>query len=242
MPKVTSLILAVAKAFDGVFVAGMTTKSDLVTGLCWVRPAREHGRVCMDDLTTPDGQVLRPFDVVEFNLLQPRPVPPHTEDWIADFEHARPRILRRLQGKRRIRFLRKYRDTAPHQVLKGQQRSLCLIKPSWVTGSFRQDPGSAHLDARLAFKLEGRTYRGSFTKGGFATTDLEWLAVGNSWLPEGGGWTEFDASILEARYGIEEIYLVIGLSRFHQRRFEPVIIGVHTVPDYQVRAVTSESM
>jgi hypothetical protein len=117
-----------------------------------------------------------------------------------------------------------------------------LIKPRSVTGSFRQEPGSAHLEARLAFKLEGRTYRGSFTKGGFATTDLKWLALGQSWLPEGGGWIEFDGGILQARYGIEEIYLVIGLSRLHQRQFEPVIIGVHTVPDYRVPAVTSESI
>jgi hypothetical protein len=98
------------------------------------------------------------------------------------------------------------------------------------------------LEARLAFRVEGRTYRGSFTKGGFATTDLRWLTLGDSWLPEGGGWTEFDEGMLEVRHGIEEIYLVIGLSRLHQRQFEPVIIGVHTVPDYQVPAVTPESM
>ncbi len=233
MPIMTALILAVAKLSAGMCVAGMTTEPDLVTGLCWVRPVREHGRVRIDDLTTPDDQVIRPFDVVELNLLQSRPSPPHTEDWIADFEHDRPRILRRLEGKRRSRFLLKYCDTAPRQVLEGQQRSLCLIKPSSVTGSFRQDPGSAHLDARLAFRLGGRTYRGSFTKGGFATADRKWLALGQSWLPKHGGWTEFDAGILEARCGIEEIYLVIGLSRSHHRRFEPVIVGVHTVPDYQ---------
>lgn len=241
MPTVICLILAVAKTVDGVFVAGMTTEPDLVTGLCWVRPTREYGRVLMDDLTTADDQVLRPFDVVEFNLLRPHPSPPHTEDWIADFEHGHPRIVRRLEGERRSHFLHKYHDTAPRQVLVSQQRSLCLIKPRSVTGSFRQEPGRAKLDARLAFKLEGRTYRGSFTKGGFATTDLKWLALGSSWLPEGGGWTEFDEGMLEVRHGIEEIYLVIGLSRLHQRQFEPVIIGVHTVPDYQVPSITSET-
>ena len=240
MPTAAVLILAVAKAGNGLFVAGMTTEPDLVTGLCWVRPTREHGRVCMDDLTTPDDQVLRPFDVVEFNLLRPRPKSPHTEDWIADFERDRPSIVRRLEGEKRSRFLHKYRDTAPRQVLEGQQRSLCMVKPSSVTGSFRQSPGSAHLDARLAFRLGGQTYRGSFTKGGFAATDLKWLALGDSWLPEGGGWAEFDAGILEARYGIEQIYLVIGLSRSGQSRFEPVIVGVHTVPDYQV-PITSET-
>lgn len=229
----TVLILAVSKTFDGACMGGMTTESDPVTGLCWVRPTRKDGRLFMDDLTTPNNEILRPFDVVEINLLRPRPTPPHTEDWIADFVRDRPRVIRRLEGESRSRFLHKYCDTAPRQVLVGQQRSLCLVKPGSVTGSFRQDPGSAHLDARMAFTLGGRTYRGPFAKGGLATTDLRWLALGQGWLPECGGWTEFDAGILEARYGIEEIYLVIGLSRSHQRRFKPVIVGVHTVPDYQ---------
>ena len=233
MPTVATLILAAARADDGLFVAGMTTETDPVTGLCWVRLVRDHGPVRIQDLTTQDDRILRPFDVVEFNLLQPRPVPPRTEDWITEFGRKGPRIVRHLEGERRSRFLHRYCDTAPRHVLEKQQRSLCLIKPKSVTGSFRQQPNSAHLEARLAFKLQGRIYRGSVPKGGFAITDPQWLAWGRTWLPEGGGWIEFDEGILAARHGIEEIYLVIGLSRFHQRRFEPVIVGVHTVPDYQ---------
>ena len=228
------LILAAARADDGLVVAGMTTEPDPVTGLRWVRLAREHGLVQMEDLITPDGQTVRPFDVVELNLIRARPIPPRTEDWITDFDQQRPRIIRRLQGERRMRFLRKHCDTAPRQVLEGQQRSLCLIRARSVTGSFRQEPGSARLNARLTFKVGGRRYRGSFPRGGLATLDPRWLALGSSWLPEGGGWTEFDTGILKARYSIEEIYLVGGLSRRHQRRFEPLIVGVHTVPDYQV--------
>ena len=212
----------------------MTTEPDQVTGLRWVRLVKEQGRMETKDLDAPDAQVLRPFDVVEFNLLRPRPNPPRIEDWIADFDRVPPQVVRHLEGERRSRFLRKYSDTAPRQVLVAQQRSLCLIKPDSITGSFRQKPDSAHLEARLAFKLEGRAYRGSFTKGGFATTDPVWLALGSRWLPDGGGWADFDEGILQARYGIEEVYLVIGLSRSLQRRFEPVIVGVHTVPEYQV--------
>ena len=234
MTTVTTLILATARSDDGLLVAGMTTEPDPVTGLRWVRLVREHGRVRMEDLLTPDGQSVHPFDVVEFNLLRARPIPPRDEDWIADIERERPRIVRRLQGERRTRFLRKHCDTAPHQVLLAQQRSLCLIKPDSVTGSFRQKPDSAYLDARLAFKLGGRTYGGSFTKGGFAIVDPVWLAWGRRWLPEEGGWVEFDEAMLAAWHGILEIYLVVSLSRHDQRRFEPVIAGVHTVPDYQV--------
>jgi hypothetical protein len=225
----TVLILTVASTSDGLCIAGMTAEPHPVTGLRWVRLVRTRGAVRMEDLTTADNQTIRPFDVVEFNLIRPRPVPPQTEDWIADLDQDRPRILRRLEGERRSRFLRARLDSAPREVLDRQRRSLCLIKPALITGSFRRDPGSAYLDARLAFRLDGRAYRGTFAKGGLAVSDLEWLALGASWLPEGGGWIEFDTGDLEARRGIGEICLVVGLVRSHQRRFEPAILGVHTL-------------
>lgn len=233
MPITEVLILAVTKMLGGICIAGMTAEPDPVTGLRWVRPTREYDHVLLGDITTPGNAILHPFDVVTFNLLRPCPDPPHTEDWIVDFVHQRPRIVRRLEGERRAGFLQRYLDTAPRQVLEGQQRSLCLIKPDWVTGCFRLDPYSGHFDARLAFGLEGRAYRGSVAKGGLSVTDLKWRALGRAWLPEAGGWTEFDASDLEARLGIREIFLAVGLTRAHQGEFWPIVVGVHTCPDFQ---------
>lgn len=227
------LILAVTKMLGGVCIAGMTAEPDLVTGLRWVRPVREHGHVLLGDITTPDGTVLRPFDVVEFNLLRPWPVPPHTEDWITDFVHHRPRIARRLEGERRSGFLHKYLDTDACQVLESQERSLCLVKPNWLKGCFRLDPYSGKFDARLAFSLDQRRYVGSYSKGGISVTDLKWRALGRGWLPEEGGWTEFETDDLRARFGIQEIYLAVGLTRSYRGDYWRVIVGVHTLPDYQ---------
>jgi hypothetical protein len=218
----------------------MTTDAHPASGLRWVRPVPERGSLCMENLTTAGGELIRPFDVVELNLLEPRPMPPHIEDWIVDFERDRPRIVRRLEGERRNGFLQKYFDAAPRQVLEGQQRSLCLINANSVTGSFRQDPNSAHLDARLSFKIEGRAYQGAYTKGGLAVTDRQWLALAAGWLPESGGWTEFDMGMLEARLGVEQVFLVIGLRHSDRRRFEPIILSVHTIPEYVV-PITGET-
>jgi hypothetical protein len=227
------LILAVTRMLGGVCIAGMTTEPDPVTGLRWVRPVREHGHVLLGDIATADGAVLRPFDVVEFNLQRPCPVPPHTEDWVTDFVDHRPRIARRLGSGRRAGFLRKYLDTDPCQVLESQERSLCLVKPDWVKGSFRLDAYSGKFDARLAFSLGQRRYLGSYSKGGIAVTDLKWRALGRAWLPEDGGWTEFEADDLAARFGMQEIFLAVGLTRSQRGLFWRVIVGVHTLPDYQ---------
>jgi len=232
MPVKRTLLLAVTKTLGGVGIAGMTTEPDDVTGLCWVRPVREHGHVLLGDITSADGAVLQPFDVVELDLLHPRASSPHVENWITDFVHRRPQVDRRLEGKSRANFLCKYLDSAPREVLVSQQRSLCLVKPDWVKGAFRLDGESGDFDAHLSFGLDGESYLGSYAKGGFAVTDLKWRALGRAWLPRSGGWTNFDTGDLKARFGIREIYLAIGLTHSFQGSNWPIVIGVHTLPDY----------
>jgi hypothetical protein len=231
MPVKETLMLAVTRMLGGVCIAGMTTEPDPVSRLRWVRPVRERGHVLVGDITTTEGVMLRPFDVVELNLLQARPLPPHSEDWIADFVQHRPRIVRRLEGDRRSSFLHSYLDTDPQQVLDCHERSLCLLSPDWIQGCFRLDAYSGKFEARLGFGLGGRRY-GSYTKGGLRVTDLKWRALGRTWLPEAGGWTEFDAGDLEARLGVTEVFLAIGLTRSFKGECWAIVIGVHTVPDF----------
>ncbi len=233
MPIQEVLLLAVTRMLGGLCLAGMTAEQDPVTGLRWVRPVSEYGHVLLGDITTATGQVLRPFDVVAFCLVRPRPDPPHAEDWTVDFVHHRPRILRRLDGDRRARFLERTLDQEPGQVLRVRERSLCLVKPDWVTGCFRLDPYSGKFDAHLGFGLDGRRYTGSQAKGGLPVTDLKWRALGRAWLPTAGGWVDFDQGDLEARFGIEKIYLALGLTRSFRGEFWPMVIGVHAEPDFE---------
>jgi hypothetical protein len=207
----------------------MTGERDAVTGLRWIQIRPESGR--LRDLF-PTGPLLRPFDVVALNLLSPNPQAPYTERWIVGLPEDGLQIRRRLGGARLRRFLGAHTDRAPHQVLDKQERSLCLIEPTWIQGTFRLDPTSGRFDARIAFGLERRTYRGPFARGGFVVADPNWMALGRSWLPRAGGWTEFDGGDLEARLGIEALYLVVGLARAAGSVLEPTLLAVHTVPDY----------
>jgi hypothetical protein len=233
MPVQPTLILAVTKMLGGVCIAGMTTEPDPVTVLRWVRPVRDHGHVLLGDVTTREGEVLRPFDVAELHLVRPRPETPHTEDWIADFVQQRPRVIRYLQLDRRAAFLAEHVDRAPGDVLLTQERSLCLIKPDWVRGAFRLDGYSGQFDARIAFGLEGHEHLGSRARGGVSVTDIKWRALGRTWLPEEGGCIDSDDAGLKARLGAEEVFLVAGLTRSYQRGFWLIEVGVHTIPDYQ---------
>ena len=233
MPVQPTLILAVTRMLGGVCIAGMTTEPDPVTVLRWVRPVRDHGHVLLGDVTTREGEVLRPFDVAELHLVRPRSEAPHTEDWITDFVQHRPRVIRRLRRDRRATFLAGHVDKAPREVLNTQGRSLCLIKPDWVRGAFRLDGYSGQFDARIAFGLEGHEHLGSQAKGGVSVTDIKWRALGRTWLPEEGGCIDFDDADLKARLGAEEVFLVTGLTRSYRGDFWLIVVGVHTIPDYQ---------
>ena len=228
------LILAVTKMLSGVCTAGMTTERDPVTGLKWVRPVKDFGTLLLGDLTDRHGMVIRPFDVVELYLVKPRPDPPHVEDWVTDLVRHRPRIVRRLEGERRADFLSKYLDKNPHEVLARRSRSLCLVKPDQVKASFSLDAYSGQYEARLAFSLGAEAYLGSMRKGGLPVTDVKWRALGREWLGEGGGRLDCDEGELRDRLGVEGFYLALGLSRSYEGEYWLLVLGVHTVPDYDV--------
>ena len=231
MPDTEVLILAMTRMLSGVCTAGMTQEPDETTGLRWVRPVKDFGTLLLGDLTGAQGRVIQLYDVVSLRLQKPCPDPPHAEDWLTDFVRHRPRLLRRLEGDRRAAFLRDYLDTAPHEVLLAQKRSLCLIQPDQVWGRFTLDAYSGKYEARLAFSLGDQAFLGSASKGGLPVTDLKWRTLGRAWLT-GGGRLDFDNDSLREKLGADEIYLTIGLSRTYQGQVWPLVLAVHAVPDY----------
>jgi hypothetical protein len=235
MPRQEVLILAVTKMLSGVCTAGMTTERVPVTGLKWVRPVKDFGTLLLGDLTDRRGTVICPFDVVELYLVKPHPDPPHVEDWVTDFVRHRPRIVRRLEGERRADFLSKYLDENPHEVLAGHSRSLCLVKPDQVKASFSLDAYSGKYEARLAFTLGAEAYLGSMRKGGLPVTDVKWRALGREWLGDRGGRLDCDEGELRDRLGVADLNLVLGLSRSYEGEYWLLVLGVHTVPDYEVQ-------
>jgi hypothetical protein len=168
-------------------------------------------------------------DVVELHLLEPRPDPPHIEDWLTDFVHHRPRRLRRLEGARRAEFFAKYLDPAPQDVLTHCSRSLCLIKPSRAWAHFQLDAYSGKFEARMGFELASNEWH--TTPRGIAVTDLKWRAMGRRWLADRAGTLVLDPDKLGERLQADELYLTIGLSRTWKGKCWPLVVGVHAVPD-----------
>jgi hypothetical protein len=234
MPPQEVLILAVTRMHSGVCTAGFTQDSDPASHLRWVRPVKEFGSLLLGDLKDADGRVIQCSDVVELNLQKHRPNPPHTEDWLTDFIYQRPRLLRRLEGKRRARFFSQYLDRFPEDVLgPNPTRSLCFIRPDRLWACFSLDPYSLKYEARIGFTLGDIRHRRANSFKGVPVTDLKWRALGRHWLDERGGELRLDEDALRERLPFEDLYLALGPSRGYQGQLWLLVIGVHTVPDYE---------
>jgi hypothetical protein len=237
MPLQQVLLLAMTRMRSGICVAGFSTQPDPVTGLRWVRPVRDFDTVQAGDMCDEQGSIFCCCDVVELRLLEPRPNPPHVEDWLTDFVYHRPRRLRRLQGDKRAKFLAKYVDPAPQDVLTQCSRSLCLVKPSRVWAHFELDPYSAKYAPRIGFELDAANSERSHSAWrtappGITVTDLKWRALGRKWLTDRGRTLDLEPDDLYERLGARELYLTVGLSRAWRGQCWPLVVGVHAVPDY----------
>jgi hypothetical protein len=235
MPRREVLILAMTKMRAGICTAGLTRTPHPITGLTWVRPVRDFGTLLRGDMTDAEGRLAQCGDVVELHLVEPRPDPPHVEDWVTDFVRHRPRLLRHLEGERRARFLARHLDRAPEEVLIQHTRSLCLIRPARVWARFSLDAYSGKYEPRMGFELAGEANHPQATAPrGVHVTDLQWRAQGRAWLGGRGGHMTLDHEALLERLQAEALYLAVGLSRSWQGAYWPLVVGVHTVPDYRV--------
>jgi hypothetical protein len=175
---------------------------------------------------------MRPFDLVALHLLQPQPDPPHVEDVLCDFIRPRPEWRGRLDESRREAFLEACLDPHPAEIwcrLPAQRvgsRSLTLFEPSALTAAFALDSYSGKYECRIAWPGYDRPQ-------GVPVTDLKWRALGRQWAARGPQHQQYDLPALKRRLEAERIYLAVGLSRTYQGQVWPIVVGVHTLPDYE---------
>lgn len=212
------VVLAVTKMLSGMCTGGISLSTDK-----WVRPVKEFGTLLKGDLTYTDRTFIRPFDIVDFSLIKHRPRPPHIEDWTCDFVRSRPSKAGTLPDI--LRFLKDHSEPdSPQQILKAE-RSLALFEPAHVEAIFALDNYSGKYSVRLRAAEIGERP--------IAVTDIRWRALGRTLLKDKEDLAMSSDEIRE-RLGIENIFIALGLSRFHENRHWPLVIGVHTWPDYKV--------
>lgn len=239
--KTTLVMLAVTKMQTGVCIAGVRRDNPAE----WVRPVRAFGTILLGDITyAPTAQaaqstarrVMRPFDLTEIALDRARTTPPFVEDWTCDFAHQRPHLLGSVAEPDRAAIL-DAACCAPDAILAQGERSLGAVAIDGLTATFRHDTYNGKYEARLAFTGLPAGMADA------ACTDLKWRAVGRRLLATqpttqvGADGVRTlvlrDDALRAAIGGAARMWLALGLSREYHGRSWPLVVGVHTVPDYE---------
>jgi hypothetical protein len=254
--KVTLAMLAVTAMKTGVCIAGVRPDAPAT----WMRPVREFGSVLLGDITYPPSggsspsaprRVMRPFDLVDLTLGHARPDPPHVEDWTCDFAHSRPRLVGTLPEERRAALLDGAASTVD-EVWRRHTRSLATLRVDQFSAIFTSDAYTGKYEARVAFP--GLPPDVSSVP----CTDLKWRAFGRRLLAGAASLLEGDTrtlvlagaeldAALDATAGSRDrasagqlgstgraYWIAMGLARAYNGQHWPLVVGVHTLPDYEV--------
>jgi hypothetical protein len=173
--------------------------------------------------------VVQLLDLVEFTLVKPIPSAPHFEDWLADFR--RPiRVLSHPDVHVRQKVLEAAAESSPDPVLRDKKRSLVLVEPDRIETAVFDPSSYGKYKVRLSFTLGHRSYQGeSATEPGYPCTDLKLRAWGRRFRRR----TELNDTGLRKLLQADRIFLAMGLTRPFKDNCWPMVVGFHTLPDFQ---------
>jgi hypothetical protein len=210
-------------------------------GTC-VRPVIPFQGIPEWFLHKDDCLIVRPFAVVELDLLRHTPEPPHTEDWEIDRFHRRLVVAQLPDGRKQHLLERtssgsvtdifetEIHDDFGFYVKAGEgARSLGTLRPAEIGGVIYEPKSDGKWDYRIVFKDQaGQVYR-------LAVTDLAYRCYLDYGRVEVGYPVGELVSRLASLFNQRTTFLRIGLARQWERfpdRCYLQITGIYTFPDY----------
>jgi len=204
-----------------------------------VRPVLPPPGIHERSLCANKKPIVFPFAVVEYDLLEHTPKPPHMEDW--RYDPASVRFIKRLGEKEKRETLERLRDpsvnaifgvpvisTRGHYIMAGQgKRSLGTIQPSEVS-----DVICETADGEWKYRLQ--FVDATQTTWRLTVTDLTWRYYCDSQRRAGKPPRKIAAELTRL-LATSQVYLRVGLARGwdeHPDRCYLQITGVYTFPDY----------
>jgi hypothetical protein len=222
-----------------VCVAGFTSD-----GAC-VRPCLKHRNLDELWLWNQDTLVVRPFAVVELDLLSREVQPPHTEDWTINPAHRV--FIRILPASEQESFLQRVRDASVAEIFGAEMHFKVwdgLRKACWIeSGQGKRSLGTVgpvHIQF-LTYELSQYNkwqYRLSFSdqtdqRYDLAVTDLAFRAMLTSRRELDGLSPQQAAMRLKEDLQGAVVYLRIGLARaYPENQCYLQVTGVYSFPDY----------
>jgi hypothetical protein len=205
-----------------------------------LRPTLPPPGIKEASLFAEGNPIIFPFAVVEFDLICPRPQPPHSED--CDYDPASVKFIRRVKDENRERLLtlslfetveavfdQTVHDDFGFYVIDGcGPRSIGTILSKEILKVKYEEDITGNWDYRLRFTdTQDKTYR-------LKITDLTWQYYCDSQRNEDHTPSQI-AQELSQMLQSRQVYLRLGLSRGWAKypdRCYLQVNAIHTFPDY----------
>lgn len=233
-------ILAVTKRYDGVCIAGVNN------ALRWIRPVKTES-LMLEDIQLSNGEYTETSKVYDFPLNTTHaPNPYQTENHIIDESRIISYIRTLTDVQRNDLFSRLSESpliTAQNsdisEILKSRHRSLILLGPVEIeSASIDRDRNinPPKITCRISFRINGIQIHGQNNVTNLPCTDLKYMAFARNLLNQRNvDYLQLTGAELQAQLRFAQVFIAIGLtglSRGTHGDYWPMIIGVHTIPDY----------
>lgn len=222
------VILAASRLGSELCVAGVDDNRN------WIRPTTlskgEWWEFCKSDIYDKNSRpVVALSNTVAIHLIRQIPhigSTPHIEDWEYNRSH-KPILKEKLSDSQRLHLFQRISEPSLEPLIENHERSLCLIKPSSIiSADFANTSFRGVYQPILSFIFNGKPYR-------YKVTDIYWRAIGRDLLARGHG-PILDGAELHDILQYSKLFLTIGLARFYKGEYWPMVVGVHTVPEFPV--------
>jgi len=226
-------ILAVTKREYGVCIAGVDEN------LNWVRPVKKR-TLRLNDIKLGDNEYISNSCVYDILLRKDAPNGYQTENYLID-EKQPIKYLRKLDDVERDKLfsaksenslLTSNTNTNILNLLKEKNESLILLGPVTIDSVSLSKDEDVHV--RVDFSVGPIKIKNQHLKG-LPCTDLKFLSFAKNILDqENTSYLRLSGEDIKNILRVDNIFIVIGLTAEpFQGDYWPMIIGVHTIPDYQ---------
>lgn len=204
----------------------------------WIRPVKDYPNHFEEADIFDKERILiyKNFNIIETDFIRKLEKTPHTEDYIIN-EDIKPKVLGSLPLQKREEFLISNTENgffANHEgepirkMLKEANRSLILVGPVDIKYTVIEE----NKTPRIRFNILN-TYD---CERSTPCTDLKFIAFCKEILKERNNKrVVLNSHELKRLLKIKSVFLALGLGRWYEEKkdYYDLIIGFHTIPDYQ---------
>jgi hypothetical protein len=205
-----------------------------------IRPDIPPTGIREDYLLDKRGRIIiRPFAVVEFDFIRPKPKSPHTEDWEISAHH-RPRLIRNLSEDESTILLEKILDKSVKSIFGADICNNQYINEGEGNRSLGTAKAKEVLSVRYSLKENDKYgYRIRFSDDteeiyALPITDLAFREYCDSQRVQGHD-TDVISVRLQRRLSQSHVFIRVGLTRPFARMYNRCYLqvsGIHAFPDY----------